>query len=235
MSRDHPSPVPAARPPGFASADARSVVVVGTGGFVLEICDYLRMLDEATAPALLGCIDPGSEASPARVAGLPVLGRLDALEPAAGLVAIVAVGHVRHRGAIFDRLREKSIAAPAFVAPGALVSASATLDDGAIVCPLAFVAAGAAIGRGAVVNVHCSVGHGASVGGMSVLSPYVALSGDARVGAGCFLGTRATLHPRVSIGDGCVVDSHAAVRADAPARQMISSRGRYLVSRLRGA
>jgi acyl-[acyl carrier protein]--UDP-N-acetylglucosamine O-acyltransferase len=82
--------------------------------------------------------------------------------------------------------------------------------------------------------VHCSVAHGSSVGAFSVLSPFVAVNGHAAVGERCFLGTRATVYPHVRIGNDCIVDTHAGVRLSAGDRKMISSRGKYQVSDLRG-
>jgi sugar O-acyltransferase (sialic acid O-acetyltransferase NeuD family) len=218
---------------GFHSDETiASVVIAGAGGFGLEVYDYL--LAHAGA-AVAGFIDDTPGAPLPRGVDVPHLGTIDAYRPAPGQVVVVAIGSVRGRLAVTERLRRNGARLPAFVAATALVSSTASLGEGVVVCPYTIVNRNASVGAGAVVNVYCSIAHGASVGAHSILSPYAALNGDASIGERCFLGTRATIYPRVRIGDGCVVDSHTGVRADAPAGQMISSRGDYRVNALRGA
>lgn len=208
-----------------------SIVIVGAGGFGLEIYDYLVA---AGGPSIAGFLDdtPGSF-SPAGT-NAPFLGTIDNFLPKTGQVAVIAVGSVSGRQAVLSRLWIKGVKTPAFIAPGAMVSPSAVLDRGVVVCPFSIINRNARLAQGVVVNVHCSVGHGARVGAFSVLSPYAALNGDAVIGDRCFLGTRATINPRIHIGDDCIVDSHAAVRISSANRKIISSRGQYQVSDLMG-
>ena len=217
----------------LTAAPVASVVIAGTGGFVLEVGDYLRAQEARGGPVVAGCLEPGPVDPPDGAAGLPCLGHVDDYVPAEGQVVVVAIGDVAYRRRAFERLWARGIATPAFVADHAVVSPAAWMGEGAVVCPFSIVNSGAHVGPGVLVNVHATIAHGAFVGDMSVLCPYVAINGDARVGADCFLGTRATVFPRVAIGAGCVVDTHGAVRADAPERHLVSSRGTYVVTRLR--
>jgi sugar O-acyltransferase (sialic acid O-acetyltransferase NeuD family) len=219
---------------GFlGGGEISSVVIAGAGGFGLEVLDYLEEHARAGGPPVAGFIDDTPGAPLPAGAAVPHLGKIDDFRPAPGQVVVVAIGSVKGRRAVLERLWRNGVPTPAFVAFSAKVSPSSVVGTGAVVCPFTIVNRNATVGAGAMINVHCTVAHGAVVGAHSILSPYATLNGDASVGEGCFLGTRATIYPRVHIGEGCIVDTHAGVRADAPARQMISSRGRYLVNALR--
>lgn len=207
-----------------------SVVIAGAGGFGTEIYDYLVADNELV---VAGFIDDTPGISSPEGTNVPFLGPIDDFTPETGQVVIVAIGSVTGRQAVLSLLWKKDILTPAFVAPGALVSPSATLARGVIVCPFSIINHKATLSEGVAVNVHCSVGHGASIGAFTILSPYAALNGNATVGNKCFLGTRATIYPRVHIGDECVVDSHTGVRMDAGHKKIISSRGQYIVNELR--
>lgn len=220
---------------GFlSSTPIESVVIVGTGGFSLEVFDYLDAHASAGGPPVVGFIDP-RESGTCTPSGIdrPYLGSLSSFTPQPYQVAVVAIGSVLWRERAFQLLWERGVDTPAFVAQSTVVSPSALIGRGAIICPMSVVNRDASVGEGALVNVHGSVGHGAEVGAHAVLSPYAALNGNAVVGARCFLGTRATVYPGIRIGDGCVVDSHTGVRAAAEPRHMISSRGQYAVHALR--
>jgi sugar O-acyltransferase (sialic acid O-acetyltransferase NeuD family) len=220
---------------GFLSDSAiSSVVIAGTGGFSLEVFDYVEFHASHGGPMVAGFIDPVDGATAPEGVDRPLLGTLDTFRPEPGQVVIVAIGSVAWRSAALRRLWALGVPTPAFVDDRALLSPHSTVGRGAIVCPMSIVNRCAHVGDGALINVHCSVGHGAKVGDHAILSPYAALNGNAVVGEGCFLGTRATIYPGIAIGDGCVVDSHTGVRAPAEARHLISSRGTYSVLALRG-
>ncbi|AGW92514.1 MULTISPECIES: acetyltransferase [Cupriavidus] len=209
-----------------------SVVIAGAGGFALEIFDYLYEESLAGGPAVAGFIDDAPGKVPDGVP-LPHLSSVADFRAAPGQVVVVAIGMVRARRAVSMRLAGNGVALPAYVHGAAIVSRHARLGTGVLVCPLGIINRNAMMEDGTLAGVHCSVGHGARVGAYSILSPFAALNGDASVGEGCFLGTRATIYPRIHIGRECVVDSHCGVRANAPERQMISSRGTYQVNPLR--
>jgi sugar O-acyltransferase (sialic acid O-acetyltransferase NeuD family) len=219
----------------YSASRIRSIVIVGVGGFGKEVYDYLMQSASVAGPTVAGFLDDNPAAQVPAGIDLPFLGRVDDYQPQTGQAAVVAIGSVRSRRSVLECLWERGVETPAYAAEMAQVSPAAQLGRGVIVCPFAIINRDAVLAAGVAVNVHCSVGHGAQVGAYSVLSPYAALNGDAVIGAECFLGTRATIYPGVSIGRECVIDSHTGVRADAPDRRMISSRGAYRVTPLRNS
>lgn len=211
-----------------------SVVIAGAGGFALEMFDYLN--DEAMhgGPRVAGFIDDTPNGKPPTGVDAPHLGPIMDFRPTLGQVVVVAIGSVKGRQAVTQVLLGNDVVIPAYVHPTAIISLAATIEHGSIVCPMSIVNRNAILGLGSLLNVHGSIGHGARTGEFCILSPYAALNGDAVIGHRCFLGTRATIYPKISIEDDCVVDSHTGVRSNAPAGHIISSRGAYQVSALRG-
>ena len=220
---------------GFQSSrNIRSVVIAGAGGFGLEVYDYLLRHHAAGGPAIAGFIDDTPELVLGDDIEHPLIGSIADYRAVADQVVVLAIGSVKGREAVLQRLWSHGVETPAFIAEMTMVSDQAVLGQGSIVCPFSIVGRRARLGVGALVNVHCSVGHGAAVGDFSVLSPYAALNGDASVGHRCFLGTRATIYPKINIGDQCIVDTHCGVRQSAPeGKVLISSRGNYQVMPLR--
>lgn len=211
-----------------------SVVIAGAGGFGLEVYDYLLQNHLLGGPPVAGFIDD----TPGLILGgdltHPLLGSIDDYTRMECQVVVVAIGSVKGRQRVLQKLWDKGVETPAFVANMSMISPAAIVEHGVIVCPFSIVGRRARLGRGSMLNVHGSVGHSASVGEFSVLSPFAALNGDAFVGDRCFLGTRATIYPRVRLGDDSVVDTHCGVRMSAPeGNAMISNRGTYQVTPLR--
>lgn len=94
--------------------------------------------------------------------------------------------------ALFDHVP----AAPPGVHPSAVVSAEASIAEGASIGPFCVVEAGAVVEDGAIVGPHCTIGT------------------DCRVGAGSRLVARVTLVLRVELGRRVLVHPGAVIGAD---------------------
>ncbi len=205
----------------------KNLILVGAGGFFLELYDYLVTDSAALATVQLkGVLDDAKDCAQQL---LPHLGAVADYQPQADDVFLITIGNVLHRQRCFELLKQKSANFYTYVHPSALVAPSAVLGEGCIVAPYSVVNARAVLAANVAVNVHCSVGHESSVGFCSVLSPYAAVNGNAKVGDFCFLGTRATVFPGKSLGNKGIVDSHSYVKSDAPEKSIVSFRGEYLV------
>ncbi|MEA3066272.1 MAG: hypothetical protein QOJ27_2733 [Sphingomonadales bacterium] len=197
------------------------IVIVGGGGFGLEVITYLLDLT-ANDPDLRirGVIDDGTP----RLADFPVplahLGGIDGYAAQDEDALLIAVGDAAARWSVARRLGKARFYT--LVHPAAYVAPSATLEPGAIVCPLAFVGPLARVGAHAALNVQSSLGHDARLGTGSVLSPGAKVNGGATVGEGCFLGTLATVSPGASIGAFSKVAAGSVFSGTAEAGSMIA-------------
>lgn len=205
----------------------KNLILVGAGGFFLELYDYLQADVQALQHIRLkGVLDDATDCAQQL---LPHLGAVADYEPQADDLFLITIGNVLHRKRCYDLLKQKGAAFYTYIHPTAIVARSAEVAEGCILAPYSVVNARALVAANVAVNVHCSIGHESTIGFSSVLSPYAAVNGNAKVGDLCFLGTRSTIFPGKSLGDKGIVDSHSYVKSDAPEKSIVSLRGDYLV------
>ena len=197
------------------------IVIVGGGGFGLEVITYLVDL-MANDPDLhiRGVVDDGTPRLADFPVKLPHLGGIDRYEAREGDSLLIAVGDAAARWTVARRLGEARFYT--LVHPTAYVAPSATVAPGAIICPLAFVGPLARVGAHAALNVQSSLGHDARLGTGSVLSPGTKVNGGATVGEGCFLGTLATVSPGATIGAFSKVAAGSVFSGEAEAGSLIA-------------
>lgn len=197
------------------------IVIVGGGGFGLEVVTYLvDLIARDPGIRLRGVVDDGRPRLEDFPVPLPHLGGIDDYRPEEQDKLVIAIGDAAARWSVarrFERARFYRI-----VHPTAYVAPSATVERGAIVCPLAFVGPRARVGAHSALNVQSSLGHDASLGVGSVLSPGAKVNGGASVGDGCFLGTLATVSPGASIGDFSKVAAGSVFSGEAEPGSMIA-------------
>jgi sugar O-acyltransferase (sialic acid O-acetyltransferase NeuD family) len=197
------------------------IVIVGGGGFGLEVITYLVDLMAADSSIRLkGVIDDGSPRLADFPVPLPHLGSIDGYAAQAQDSLLIAVGDAAARWTVAKRLAGARFYT--LVHPTAYVALSATVEPGAIICPLAFVGPLARVGAHAALNVQSSLGHDARLGVGSVLSPGTKVNGGASVGEGCFLGTLATVSPGAVIGAFSKVAAASVFSGEAEAGSMIA-------------
>jgi len=205
----------------------KNLILVGAGGFFLELYDYLQSDERAMQKIRLkGVLDDAAHCAQQL---LPHLGAVADYDPQADDLFLITIGNVHHRKRCYELLKQKGANFYTYIHPSAIVAKSAELADGCIVAPYSVINAKAIVAANVAVNVHCSIGHESTIGFSSVLSPYAAVNGNAKVGDLCFLGTRSTIFPGKYLGDKGIVDSHSYVKSDAPEKSIVSLRGEYLV------
>ena len=109
------------------------------------------------------------------------------------------------RLALFERYRTAGCPALVVVHPGAQVSSSAQIGDGAIILAGAVVQPDAVIESGAIVNTGAIVEHDSRLGAGSHLAPGAILLGAASVGRCAMIGAGAVVLPDSRVPDGALV------------------------------
>jgi sugar O-acyltransferase (sialic acid O-acetyltransferase NeuD family) len=197
------------------------LVIIGAGGFGLEVLLYAREARERGWPhTVAGFIDDVVPVGTVVDDGLQVLGTSDDGALLSG-GAIIAVGDADIRSSLATKVESSGGELVTLTHHTAYVARSATVGPGSILCPFAMVAAHAVVGRNVSINVYASVGHEAVVGDHVVLSPYSALLGRTHLGVRCYVGTNATVAPGVSVGRQSKMSVGAAVMRDAPAGSLL--------------
>jgi UDP-perosamine 4-acetyltransferase len=187
------------------------LIIIGTGGHARSCLDVLA----ETGFAVRGCVGgaPTGRLQANYLGTDDVLARLrdDGVDN-----ALVAVGDNRLRRKLTNELTEMGFRLPAVVSRHAVVSATATVEDGSIVMHGAVVGPFSRVGRGVIVNTSASVDHDCVVDDFAHLAPGTHLAGEVRIGAGAFLGIGSAAVPGVSAGDWSVVGAGATIISDIP-------------------
>ena len=195
-----------------------NLIIVGAGGFGLEVAAYARDIaagELGDALTLIGFLDDVKKTGEI-IAGIPILGTTDKAA-GEGSLFIIAVGAPDGRARLADKLAQQGCCFAGLRHPFAYVAQSAKLGEGVIVAPFAFVGAEATVADHCLLNIHSCVGHEAKIGACAVLSPYADVNGAAIVESCAFLGAHACVMPRLRIGQHSKIAAGAVVYNDIPA------------------
>ena len=180
----------------------RAAVVLGTGGFALELAGILDR------QILRGFVGPQSD----RHLPAPHLGGDEVLaEVAKDADVFIAVGKPSLREKLAHTVIGLGLAWKGFVHPAAWVSTRASVGRGVIVYPNSTVHAGTVLGDGVLVNSNVSVGHETRIGAFSNLNPGASLGGCLNIGARTYIGIGAAVIENLTIADDVVVGAGATV------------------------
>lgn len=194
------------------------LIIIGAGGFGRELLSWAAdCCDAGTLPALAGLIDDDPAILDGYPSPGPLLGGIADFRPAETDRLLIAIGDPAIKQRVSEQLRDRGGRFATMIHPTAVVSRSATLDEGVVLCPLSLVSADARVGRLVIVNAMSSVGHDVAVGDYSTLSAHVDLTGFAALGKGVMVGSGAKVLPRVKIGDGATIGAGSTVYRTVPA------------------
>lgn len=187
--------------------------IYGAGGFgleTLEICLAAMSAGQVPKRSLRFIVDGSSEKE---VLGFPVVELADCQK---GALVTIAVGEPVAR----TKLAEKAVAAglrlTSVIAPSAVISPSATIEEGVIVAPLCSVQGRAFIGRNVAVNTMAIVGHDVHVAEDAVISSMVNLGGAVKVGQRAYVGMGSIVREKLTIGADSIVSMGSVVHRDVP-------------------
>jgi acetyltransferase EpsM len=189
--------------------------IVGCGGHGRVILDILR-----SATGSFGLednvffLDDNESLWDTTVDGTPVAGGLD--KAVEGSRVLLGLGDNLIRRDLFERLKARGCLFPRLIAPSAVVSVSALIEEGTVVFARAVIQTGAHVGANAVINTAAVVEHDCRIHDHVQLAPAVALSGNVTVGEGTLLGTGVCVNKGVNIGEYCLVSPGLPVLKDVP-------------------
>jgi sugar O-acyltransferase (sialic acid O-acetyltransferase NeuD family) len=190
---------------GQMSAESKRITLIGGGGHALVVAATAIEAGFAVA----GYFDDDRGAVLGARMGVPWLGTLE--QAGRGVAVIVAVGDLKRRRSLIDRLGSVdvvSVCAPRSCAAGARVGRGVLVAAGAVVQAFVEVGDHAIINTGAIVEHECRIGANAHV------APGAVLGGRVRVGADTLVGLGSRVLPGVQIGAGCVIGAGSVVLRD---------------------
>ncbi|GHV07029.1 hypothetical protein AGMMS50229_13000 [Campylobacterota bacterium] len=183
----------------------RNIVIVGAGGFALELYHYVLESDLVRWGEwqFKGFTALSNDSTIAEY-GLSryFLGSYETTEFAPEDSFLIGIGVPKIRRKIYEQFAALGRDLPNFVANGARVNLAALAGGGRgnIFCPQSggyF----AKIGAGNLFNLFSAVGHDATLGSFNVLSSFCDITGHCVVGDSNFFGSHAAMLPSSKIGN----------------------------------
>lgn len=194
-----------------------AVIVYGARGQARVL---LELMDRAGIAPIAGLIDDDPELTGTQIDGVPVLGTRDRLP---GLVrvhrihrAVIAVGNNNARKELADHARSLGLRLPVLIHPSAIVSPTATIEEGTVIMAGAVVGVHARVGELCIINTKATIDHDCQLGDCVHVAPGATLTGTVTVGNNVLIGAGATVIPDICIGDDAIVGAGATVIRDVP-------------------
>lgn len=191
----------------WAIVVAENLVIVGCGGFCVEIVEYLKTRESSRGAEFESLLLVDQRPQESRFDDIGkiwsktarIFQSIDEIDSTSTRF-LIAIGDPLVRELNFAQCLESGLQPYTLIHPLAHVSSTAIIGAGSIVCPFTYVGPFAKISENTVLNTYASVGHDAKTGRSAVLSPYACLNGSAECGKCTFLGTAASINPSKSLG-----------------------------------
>ena len=195
------------------STISKKAIIIGAGGFGREVYRYLLDLQKVHQEIEIeGFLDNNFDA----LRGFssiekPIIGNTDFLQVAIDKFYVCAIGDVNIRASIFDKVKLMGGHFFTIIHPSVRISASCSVDEGAIICPGAILTDNVKIGKNVIINLNVMCGHDVEIGDHSILCPMVNINGNVNVYWKVFIGSSAVLTPGTRIGEDCKISAGSVV------------------------
>jgi len=193
-----------------------NLIIVGAGGFGLEVAAYAQDITQSRLQALTltGFLDDTKGVGTLH-RGVAVLGTLESpIEPDA--LYVIAIGATENRKMVADKLAARGARFATLLHPAAYVADSARLGEGTIMAPFSFAGPACEMGRHGLLNIYASMAHESRAGDCVTLSPYAGTHACAVLEDGVFLGAHAVVTKDVRIGANAKLAAGAVAYNDVP-------------------
>ena len=198
-----------------------NLLIYGCGGLGLEILSYIKAVHAgktADKPIVSGFID--DNVASARLDDARAVWQNDYQvyagvdDAPAGLGVVIAIGDPSVRAKVYAKSVAAGLVPQTIVHPTAIVSPSASVEQGCVIAPFSFIGPFAKVGHNCIVNNYASIGHDATLGDSSVLSPYSTLNGSAVCGERSFLGTASVILVGKALGASSKLSAGSVLTSD---------------------
>lgn len=191
-----------------------SLIIVGAGGFGLEVAAYAKDCFEA---GLLihepkGFLDDTKQAGTLH-GGLPILGNSDSKIDAESFY-LVAIGDPSSRRLLTEKITARGARFATLLHPAAYIADTAKTGEGTVMAPFSFAGPESQVGKHVLVNIYASVAHESLIGDFVTLSPYAGTHASSVINDGVFLGAHSTVTNGVKIGKHAKLASGAVAYND---------------------
>ena len=181
---------------------SKSVIVVGTGGYALELVYLLK----SACISVKGCIGPKNKLSEIWLGPDDELGCFTD-----DYLFVVAIGDVQKRSEISKKILSLGGEFFSFIHENSFVAENAQIGAGCVIYPGAIIHSNTLLGAGVLVNSGATIGHETQIGNFSNISPGVSIGGNCTIGNFVHVGIGSTIIEKVFVSDLVTIGAGAAV------------------------
>lgn len=192
------------------------LVLVAASGLAREVLAVVRA---HRTHDVVGFFDDSPDLRGRHVAGVPVLGAIDAVVAHPDVGLLVCAGHGLSRARIVDRLASLGVSPDRYatvIHPRVEVPDGSTVAAGSILLGSVVLTTSVRVGAHVVVMPNVTLTHDDVVEDFATLCAGVSLGGAVHVGRGAYLGMNAAVRERVHVGAGATLGMGAALLGDLP-------------------
>ncbi|MDY0117896.1 MAG: acetyltransferase [Sulfurimonadaceae bacterium] len=131
---------------------------------------------------------------------------------------VLAIGNNKTRAKIYHTLIASGFEVISLIHPSAIISASATIENGTVVMAGCVINADAKIGKGVILNTSCVIEHQTIIEDFVHISPKVALAGDVFVGELSHVGIGSVAIQGIRIGAESIIGAGSVIVRNIPAK-----------------
>uniref|UniRef100_UPI004049CF5D acetyltransferase n=1 Tax=Flavobacterium sp. TaxID=239 RepID=UPI004049CF5D len=181
------------------------IIIIGAGGHAAEIRDYITHYNNAVATEkqfeVVGFLDDNENNYKAYSFNEPFLGTIKEHEVSTNVLYVMGIANVKYRRPIVSSFINKGAKFATLIHPSAIISPSATIEEGCVISHNASVGPKAVIGRFNMLNSRCTIGHDTKMGDFNFIGPQVVFSGFTQIGNDNMFGVNAATIPSIEIGN----------------------------------
>ena len=209
------------------------LLIIGGGNGAVQIIDALSRIPQQAAVAIM---DDNAAIHGKTVAGVPVIGAIDAARAASMLArgevhaAVISVStSIPFRARVFAEWKAAGIPFANVIHPSAVVGMNVAMGEGNVVMAFCHFGACATVGDNNFLSAYCSIEHHCVLGSHCSFGPGVVTSSRVRIGDGVRFGTGIFIEPGVTIGAESVIASGLAIWQNIPERSLLKARLGYTI------
>ena len=128
----------------------------------------------------------------------------------------LGIGSNELRYAIAKKIKQAGHSLPVLIHPTAVVSPSASLQEGSVVMPLCVINAETKIAAGTIINSGSIIEHDCSIGEYVHISPNSSIAGNVKIGNFTHIGIGTSVIQGITIGEQSIIGAGATVISNLP-------------------
>lgn len=207
----------------------QDVLICGTGGLAREILCLLKRLENWN---VIGFLEKKARLG-AKICNVPIYPDsflLKKMDKPISLVFGMSDPNIKQR--IYNQVHDLCwINFPTIIAPTAIVSPDAEIEEAVVITDFSFVSTNVIIKKGSFINVSSRVGHDSKIGDFCSIMPSCSISGNVVINEKVLVGAQSFVLQGKSIGKNSVISAGSKVFSNVPDNVTVFGNPAYILNK----